>query len=291
VWKTELDGCRHAASERHRPGKDVIEAALTRLGRLLAVRDPFEFVEGLVSEKDDWLDLGEDVHNVTVFYRTQIGVWRRMLDALTGFADNRDALLKDVGAAAALRELESIRDNPAPYGLVPRVEGLVSAVETVNSQLAGQRRERALLALENRVQEAVKALEEAQADPDLRNRVLKPLQDLKAHVAGLSSIPKILYMQDRSAELLDDAMAAISAAVKAKTPAVAPASPGGAAKPSGAAAPSPVAPSAKPVKVVRIADLSAKTYLESEEEIDEYLANLRRVLMETVKAGSRARVQ
>lgn len=286
-WKADLEGCKHAASEKHRPGKDVVDAALARLARQLAVRDPFEFVEGLVSDKDGWLNAGEDVHDVTVFYSTQIGVWRRMLDALVMFSDNRDALLKDDSAAAALRELEFIRDNPAPYGLVPRIEGLVATVETVNTALAGQRRERALMALDGRIAEASKALDEAHADPDLRNRVLKPLQDLKAHISSLSSIPRILYMQDRSAELLDDAMAAIAAAVKAKiTPSTPPAGEG--SKPAAPAVPVPVA---RPVKVVRLADIPSKTYLESEAEVDEYIEALRKVLLETVKSGSRARVQ
>jgi hypothetical protein len=287
-WKADLEGCKHASSERHRPGKAVVEALLSRLARQLAVRDPFEFVEGLLSDKDGWLDAGDDVHDVTVFYGSQIGVWRRMLDALSAFSDNRDALLKDASAAAALRELEAIRDNPTPYALVPRIEGLVSAVEAVNAKLAGQLRERALRALDSRIEEASDVLTGAQADPDLRNRALKPLQDLKAIIAGLASIPRILYMQDRSAELLDDAMAVIAAAVKAKEPPPGPSVSGGGSKP---VAPVIPAPAAKPVKVVRLADIPSKTYLESEAEVDEYLDALRKVLLDTVKSGSRARVQ
>jgi hypothetical protein len=110
---------------------------------------------------------------------------------------------------------------------------------------------------------------------------------LKAHISGLASIPRILYMQDRSAELLDDAMATIAAAVKAKAPSPTPPA-GGGSKPVAPTAPVSVA---RPVKVVRLADIPSKTYLESEAEVDEYIEVLRKVLLETVKSGSRARVQ
>ena len=113
------------------------------------------------------------------------------------------------------------------------------------------------------------------------------MQDLKAHISSLSSIPRILYMQDRSAEFLDDAMAAIATAVKAKIPPPTPHA-GEGSKPAAPVAPVPVA---RPVKVIRLADIPSKTYLESEAEVDEYIEALRKVLLETVKSGSRARVQ
>ena len=149
-------------------------------------------------------------------------------------------------------------------------------MEKVNEALASERREKALLSIDAKIKEATQALDDAQAEPGVRNAVLRPLQELKAKLAGLVSIPNIMYLQQRAGELLDEAMdkiaAAAAAAAKAKAavkPAPAP-TPGGAPTPP----PPPAPPAAKPIRVVRTADLNAKTYLETEQDVDDYVANI-----------------
>jgi endonuclease III-like uncharacterized protein len=93
----------------------VIDQAAAHIGKQLAIHDSYEFIEKLLKAKDNWLDLSDDIHDVTSFYKTQVTTWRKMLDALGEFADNREALQQDLAAANTLKELESIRDNPAPY--------------------------------------------------------------------------------------------------------------------------------------------------------------------------------
>lgn len=292
--KTELERAKVKAEQKDYPGAAEIAKALQAIDRQLAIRDPFEFLNAMLSARDDWLDLGEDTHDVLSFYKTQAPVWARMLDGLTSFADNREALVKEAASAHALTDLESIRANPAPYAQVNRIEALLSAVEKANEALAGTRRERALLSIDGKIQEATQALDQAQAEPSLRNAVLQPLQTLKAQLAGLVSIPRILFLQGRAGELLDEAMdkiAAAAAAAKAKAvtkPAPTP-PPGGSATPAPPAP--PATPAAKPIRVVRAADLGAKTYLETEQDVDTYVAKLRAELMAAIAAGHRTRVQ
>ena len=47
----------------------------------------------------------------------------------------------------------------------------------------------------------------------------------------------------------------------------------------------------KPAKVIRAADLSNKSYLETEAEVEEYLAKLKAELLAAIRAGQRARIQ
>jgi hypothetical protein len=200
------------AAIKHHPGKAVIDAAITRIGKQLAIRDAAEFIETMLSAKSDWLDTSEDIHDVVSFYKTQLPTWRKLLDALSGFADNRDVLLKLPAVATALADLESIRDNPTPYGQIPRVETLIKTVEAANETAAQQRRERALNSIDAKIGEVMKSLDQVQAAAALRNKALQPLQELKTKVAALSSIPKILYFQDQGGNLLDDAMLIIESA-------------------------------------------------------------------------------
>lgn len=289
--KAELERAKVKAEQKDYPGAAEIAKALQVIDRQLAIRDPFEFLNAMLSARDDWLDLAEDTHDVLSFYKTQAPVWARMLDGLVSFADNREALAKEAASAQALADLEAIRANPMPYAQVNRIEALLSAVEKVNEALAGTRREKALLSIDDKIQEATQALEQAQAEPSLRNAVLQPLQSLKTQLAALVSIPRILFLQGRAGELLDEAMDKIAAATKAKTvikPVPTP-TPGDGATPPPPTPPAP--PAAKPIRVVRVADLGAKTYLETEQDVDAYVAKLRAELMVAIAAGHRTRVQ
>ena len=289
--KVELDRAKVKAEQKHYPGATEIAKALAAIERQVAIRDPYEFLGAMLAARVDWLDLAEDTHDVLSFYKTQAPVWARMLDGLASFADNREALAKEAGSAAALSELETIRSNPTPYGQVNRIEALLSAVEKVNEALASERREKALLSIDAKIKEANQALDAAHAEADLRNAALKPLQDLKTQLAGLVSIPRILFLQGRGGELLDEAMDKIAAASKVRAsvkPPPAPTGPGGSAP---VPPPPPPAPAAKPIRVVRPADLGAKTYLETEQEVEDYVATLRAELLAAIASGHRARIQ
>lgn len=291
--KTELERAKLKAEQKHYPGAAEVAKVLQAIDRQLAIRDPFEFLNAMLSARDDWLGLAEDTHDVLSFYKTQAPVWARMLDGLVSFADNREALVKDTASAQPLADLEAIRANARPYSQVNRIEGLLSAVEKVNEALASERREKALLSIDAKIREATQALDDAQAEPAVRNAALRPLQELKAQLAGLVSIPRIMFLQQRAGELLDEAMDKIAAAVAAAAKARAAVKPAPAPTPGGAPTPPPppAPPAAKPIRVVRTADLNAKTYLETEQDVDDYVAKLRAELMAAIAAGHRARIQ
>ncbi len=289
-WQTELKGFTHASAMKYYPGKEVMTQAVTRIAKQLAIRDPFEFIEAILTGKDDWLDTATDIHDVISFYKTQITTWRRMLEALAEFADNREALIKHDQAAPALRDLETIRDNPTPYGQISRIDALISTVEGVNTRLAQDKRERAFFSIDAKIGEVQKALDAAAAGADLRNKALQHLQQLKTAIASLTSIPKILYLQEQAGDALDKAMESIVIA----TPKI-PSNVAMQAKGSAAAlyTGESVAPfiTPKPIKVIHAADLSIKSYLENEAEVEDYIAKLKAELMAAIKTGQRARIQ
>ncbi|AEA60097.1 BREX system P-loop protein BrxC [Burkholderia gladioli] len=307
--KADLERARGKAELKDYPGSSEIAEALGAIDRQLARRDAFEFLEALANQRNEWRSRADDVHDVLSFYQNQAPVWARLLEALGSFADNREPLLNDATAAAALAELERIRTNPAPYGQVNRIEQLVATVERVNDALAGERRERALRSVDAKIAEATHALDGANADADLRNRALKPLQDLKAQLASLVSIPRILFLQGRAGDLLDAAMDQIARAARSRATTAPAANPGASASKSTAPSPSPgaagapsdggsaapaaaaSAPTARPVKVIRTSDLSAKTYLDTAQDVDDYLAKLREELIAAIESGHRARLQ
>ena len=127
------------------------------------------------------------------------------------------------------------------------------------------------------------------ATPELSNKALKPLQDLKNRIASQTSIAQILYLQGQGGDAMDDAITLIEAAA-VKQPAHV-ASPGNTSMPVLTGQPNVPAPAAKTTRVVRAAELAAKTYLENEADVDVYLAKLKAELMSVIHSGQKARVQ
>jgi hypothetical protein len=283
-WQSDLNGFVLTASTPHYPGKVEIENALSRIAQQLVIRDSFAFIEGLLASKDDWLDVSEDIHDIVNFYKTQISAWRKLLSGLDQFADNRDALNKESQAASALTELNQIRANLKPYGLISKIEPLLATVTAVNEQLAKVQREKALQAIDEKIIEVQSKLAAVSASPDLSNKALLNLQDLKKQISNQVSIAQILYLQTQAGEAMDEAFTLIEVSQ------VIPVPPGGGSKPQGPGQTS-VPPPVKTTHVIRAAELSSKTYLETEADVDTYIEKLKAALLEAVRSGQIARVQ
>jgi hypothetical protein len=267
-WSQQLRSYAPLAAQKHHPGTSTLDTLQARIQQQQALRDAFEYVEALNRTQDDWLYAGEDMGDLSAFYDQQLPTWRKLLEALHLFEANREALIKDARAGAALKELDALRANPAPYTQIHRIEPLMASVQAVNDTLAAEKRATALQSIDTKIADVQQALDQTSAGPELSQRVLQPLQTLKTQVAGLSSIPQILYLQDhQGGERLDKAMAAISAAAL-----------------SIQAAP-------KPSQTVHAAQLSPKTYLEDVAEVENYLDALRTKLLSVIQAGQRVRVQ
>src|SRR5690606_24812511 len=70
-WQEALKAAHPLASQPHYPGKAKIEALLGLVGKQLAVRDPYEFIEAMNKDRDAWLDAGEDFSDLNGFYGLQ----------------------------------------------------------------------------------------------------------------------------------------------------------------------------------------------------------------------------
>ncbi len=107
-----------------------------------------------------------------------------------------------------------------------------------------------------------------------------------------TSIAKILYLQGQGGDAMDEAITLIEGATVAlvdKPPRVA--EPGDIANPVPTGSPNVPATVAKTTRVVRAADFSSKTYLESEADVEAYVGKLKAELLAAVRSGQMARVQ
>ena len=306
-WLANLKSYKSKTDVGRFPGKPVIEKSILSLERLLSNDDSFDFFKQIVDKKDDYLDLEEDYRDIHEFFSNQIHTWQQLQRALRHFDKNRQALGKDSEASKALAELKSIESAPAPYGMLHKVAALVSTVEAVNEQLLGEKRAEAI----ERVDEKIKQLEgeitkSGVGTPDLANRLLRPLQLVKADLETETSIASIYMLQTQTViERFDDGLYELERAVQAEVERrekeqQAKAEQEGATgteagNPDQEKQPEPQVAKPKLVVELDVATVYNKNcegvYLESEEAIDQFVDALKAELKTLVRNDKRVRIR
>lgn len=247
---------------------------------ILAEKDNFAFFAALKKAKDDLRSLAaEEMHDLIDFFTTKRDIWDRLRRGMDSVAPNRDLLALDGTASAALAELEGIRCHLRPYGQLHRIDPLLATVSTVNDALVAQRRTAAIAAIDAQVERLLAQLKTAGGSDSQCNDALAGLQRLRTQVGGETSIPRITML---AGEHLDQAVTFVlnrlQAIVSAKD-----------AKPGALTSAIPLTPVKEPMQV-RAGVVGIKPYLESEDDIEQYLGVLRGMLRDALTKSGRVRV-
>lgn len=326
--KSKLDAFANKASTGHYPGVSEIESGRVLLAGLIETQSSFQFIEQFLASENDLLDFEEDYQDIEDFYETQFATWQKLHRALNiDFDRNRTALEKDNDALAALQKLENIYNKPRPYREIKDIEPLIESVSKVNDQLLQDKRAHAKSRIEHRIEQVQKQITAAHVPSELSNRALRPLQLALQRLDGLSGIAEILQEQADSINLEEDAYDLINkhiedqqalAAKQAKEAAAASNSTSdSSANPSAASGstsnagnggyePSTTEPqqvaepavnSPIPKKIVSIdtasiiRDVNVTGVIETEQDIDDYLAALKEKLTSLVNSNNKVRIR
>ena len=268
-WKNDLEKHKTLADTGNYPGKKEIDTCLACIGSLLAVSDTFEFIKSFNARKADLLDAAEDLSDLTGFYTSQINTWVTLQKAIGEYKPNKAALAKDTDAAAALSRLEEILAAPSPYGMLHEVSGLVAGMKTVNDKMVQTARDKAASAIDKNIARLRKLLDAAGAAGDLSNKALYGQQDFKKRLQNDWSIPNIVYTIGEAEEIYESAVELIESE----------ADKGGTITPK------------KEIRTIRPASLSSKTYLETEEDAEEFVTAMKEAIIKAVRDDKRVRIQ
>jgi hypothetical protein len=252
------------------PGKKEIDRGCFLIDKLLAIFDSYEFFLAFNGKKEGLASLSDDVHELKDFYTNQRPTWEKLQEVMTSvFKPNRKELEKDFSTKQAVARMDEILAAESPYGMIKEINGLIEKVKAVNDSAVEKRRENSMKTLDDQITKVKEALELYKAEPDLRNKALKPLQDIKKQIQHEGSIPAISYYVDSAEEELEDSLELIEASKKKKDDKT------------------PV----KPVKYIQPAKVSAKNYLETETDVDEFLEALKKELKTALLENVRIRIQ
>ena len=179
--------------------------------------------------------------------------------------------------ASALRRMGEILSAPAPYGMVHEAEGLIRTVSEVNTNLINERRVEVVAEIEAHIAEINEEVEAAKGDDALRTACMGPLERLRQLVQREESIAHLTQAEQEAVQVSDEAMAKIEEFVSQQvTP-----------PDEGELGVKPL----KPRSIVKPADLVHTSYLETSEDVDKFLAELRQKLEAAIASGKRVQIR
>jgi len=306
-WLSNLQSYKSKTDVGRFPGKIVIDKSILTLQRLLNNDDSFDFFKQIVENKNDYLDLEEDYRDIHEFFSNQLHTWQQLQRALRDFEKNKPALDKHDKARAAFAEMISIESAEAPYGLLHKVAGLVSTVEAVNDSILTEKRQHAIERVDVKIKQLQTEIEKSGVGtPELSNKLLRPLQLVKADIASEADISGIYMLQTETAEeRLIESMDALEDAIQQsiedenrhKKLAEQTSKPSGGSGGENQIADTviPVSPPPKPVVEITASNVfnkvSSSVYLESASDIDQFVDALKQELQDAVANNKRVRIR
>jgi len=282
AWQTSLNSFKPLADTGGYPGKEEIVDALSVIKPLLASDESYKFIDKFNQSKKDLLDLSDEFHNLEQFYENQRPTWEKLRSAFQKFQLNRLELEGNEEAAPSLKRMGEILTVPAPYGMLYEAEGLIQIVGQVNKELIEGCREKVTGRISALTEEVGRELDAISADGNLRAQCLMPLERLLEQAQKQESIAHLNQAEQEAVRALDVAIEKIEAFIR--TPHV---------KEETAEEPPVEKPkvTVKPRCIVKPADLVDATYLETTDDIEKFLSELRERLAEAIRAGKRIKIR
>ncbi|HOC92741.1 MAG TPA: BREX system P-loop protein BrxC [bacterium] len=267
TWQQELLGCKPLADTGNYPGKKEINDSLSVIQKVLAKKDTFEFIKEFVAQKNALLDAAEDVANIAEFFKNQRPVWERLLEALDEFKPNKSILEDNGDVRSALSQLNNIRQAASPYALLKDVDALIQKIRTANESLVADEKAKAAEVIRQSVDRAKNEFKKMGADTAVVDKALKPVLDILEKVDTESGIPNIGYMKDKAAQRIESALDEVVASLKKDDKPV------------------------KAVKEIKPSAISKKAFLETEQDVEDYVSDLKATLMAALKENTRVRLK
>ncbi|KPM01483.1 BREX system P-loop protein BrxC [Vibrio splendidus] len=213
LWQKNLKSFEAQANRlSHCPGVIVIEDGLRLVSGVLGQTNSYALIERIIQDSAELDQLQENYEDVEDFFDTQFDTWKLLVHALNGrFKANHYALEKNKDAKAALVKLEAIYNNKSPYGQLKNVAGLIEKVEAVNTKLLDDKREHALKFIDDKISNIQQELDTSDLPPEQRNKALLGLQQRRKLVVSADSIDQIIAGQAESKQLETAAIDSINA--------------------------------------------------------------------------------
>ena len=304
--RTRFDGqLRHLgqwsalATTGNYPGTDDIADIQGLMNKLLANQDSYAFLEHVKAHGDDLRDSNDRYQRLETFYNQQRPQWDALRSAYRNeFEPNAFLLAREAEAAAALAMVRTILNDAKPYGRIKESAPLIATLRTVNEAVIAERRAEALAKVDPQIETIKQDLAGIGVDADFSNQCLRPIQDIRKRIeteTRSGQLTNLVVEADDAAEIAHSQIEkAVEAAKKAvEKPAL---EPEGSKVREAPAKPYTPAPSVKtpqnfkPRRQITAKLAASKQYLETSQDVEDYLSALRKQLEEAIASNVRIEI-
>ena len=246
------------------------------MNALLVPEDSNKFLAQFIEHKNELLDLTEGFHDLEQFYEHQRPMWDKLRAASSKFELNQMELERHDSAVSALRRMNEILSTASPYGLIREAEGLISTIREVNEELLSVRRAQVLATINQQAADVGAEISTACGDESLKTMCLIPLENLAKQVSAQDSLAHIGQAETESVRLKDEALTMVEQYLARK------------AEEGKTEQDKPVV---KPRRIVSPVNLVKSPYLESQADVDAFLDDLRKELIDALTKNERIEIR
>jgi hypothetical protein len=251
------------------------------LRRFVDETDSLRFLKRFVEHRSELLDLAEDVHELQGFYTNQRQNWETLRSTVDTLGQNRLQLEANEVAGPALKRMEEILAAPRPYAMLKEAADLTHRAREVNEALVVAARAPALEAIGALLSSVETEASKAAAPEGVQERVTAELNRLLDTAATATSIAHIAQAAQAADGAFDRALALIEEAVKKRTQEA----------PGTDTQPHPVTPPLKKRRTVEARSAWPRGFIETQDDIEAFLQNLRNALETAVAADERVQIK
>ena len=118
------------------PGKAIVEETIKLCEDLLIQKkDNIALLKKMDSCHDDFLDNADDLADVTAFFKNQKAIFDSALAMLQKMNDEKDYLQAEADATRAINQIQSIVNMPSPYNKISELPNLMQEVTKIYNEL------------------------------------------------------------------------------------------------------------------------------------------------------------
>lgn len=280
-WQEALGRFEASARAGRYPGRGEIESGLETLKALVEEGDSLRFLRLFVELREALLDLSDDFNDLQDFYTNQRATWELLCNTVDELAQNRLQIESHEVAGSALRRMEEILIAPQPYALLKEVAGLREKAIEVNTTLLEAARNTAVGAIDAQISAIGAEAKRLGLAGAAKDKALAELLRLRSTAEAATSIAHVAQAQAAAEPAFDQAFAVLEREVNS----VANVASGGEDGEVGAV------PIVKPRRAISPRELVGSGFLETQEDIDDFLEKLRKALEAAVAANERIQIK
>ena len=277
------------------PGKKVLDTAKKLMQKVIQIQSPLEFFKHVSKNREDFYDFAEDYEPVKAFFNgEQMQIFTRALDMLAIYDDSKTYIV-DEELEKIVAEMRQITKQDKPYPNIPKLPELRSRFIMAYSKILEREEKPVLDAIDQAKNRVLEVLDTKEYAAEKRAKYNEQFREIREGAERCNNVSSLRSFADKADALkirlmneMDalDRQIAYEKALKAKQEAEEAARK---AKKEGKEI-EIVTPVLDPVKIKKTKNVTIKNMtntsswrLESEQDIDTYLAALRKALIEELE--------